>query len=51
MSDLFVLCSGIRQGGVVSPYLFAVYIDSVIMKVAASNVGCHIKWFCINILI
>jgi len=51
MSDFFVLSSSIRQGGVLSPYLFVVYIDSVIMKVAASNVGCHIKWICINILI
>ena len=51
MSHFFVLSSGIRQGGVLSPYLFAVYIDSVIKKVTASNVECHIKWFCINILI
>ena len=51
ISDFLVLSSGIWQGDVLSPYLFAMYIDSVIMKVAASNVGCHIKWICINILI
>ena len=38
-----------RQGGVLSTYLFAVYI-SVFEKVAATRVGCHVKWACASIL-
>jgi len=33
-----------------SPYLFAIYIDSVFEKVAATRVGCHVKWACASIL-
>jgi hypothetical protein len=31
VSFSFRLTSGIRQGGVLSPYLFAVYIDDIIV--------------------
>ena len=30
VSDFFDLRYGVRQGGVLSPYLFAVYIDNVL---------------------
>jgi len=33
-----------------SPYLFAIYIDSVFEKVAATRVGCHVQWACASIL-
>lgn len=33
---------GIRHGGVLSPYLFAVFIDDVIKLVHNSKYGCHI---------
>ena len=36
-SHSFKLLCGVRQGGVLSPYLFAVYIDSVYQKAAATR--------------
>jgi len=42
---------GIRQGGVLSPYLFAVLIDSVVDKIKASGLGCYIKFVCYSILL
>ncbi len=42
---------GIRQGGVLSPYLFAVYMDSVIVNVKESNVGCQINLTKISIIV
>ena len=41
---------GIRQGGVLSPYLFAIYIDSVIDKVQDSCIGCRFGSLFCNIL-
>ena len=44
------MSSGIRQGGVLSPYLFAIYIYSVAEKVRAESLGCHVKMMCLSIL-
>ena len=49
-SNFYQLNCGIRQGGVLSPYLFAVYIDSVIDRVRKSRVGCEINLANIGIL-
>ena len=38
------------QGGVLSPYLFAVYIDSVYQKAAATRAGCYFKGIYFSIL-
>jgi len=51
MSRCFRLFCGIRQGGVLSPYLFAVYIDSIVVKVLKSNIGCYVKWTCMSVLL
>ena len=34
-----------------SPYLFAIYIDSVVKKVIDSKIGCYVKMMCISILL
>lgn len=49
-SHSFKLLCGVRQGGVLSPYLFAVYIDSVYQKAAATRAGCYFKGICFSIL-
>jgi len=51
VSDFFELTCGIRQGGVLSPYLFAVYIDSVVDRVKSYGLGCYIKAMCVSVFL
>ena len=48
-SSFFKLRTGVRQGGVLSPFLFAVFIDSIVNKVKATNVGCYISSMCMSV--
>ena len=41
-SQYIVLKCGVRQGGVLSPYLFALCLDDVVKNIYASGLGCHI---------
>ena len=38
-SDMFELNCGVRQGGVLSPYLFSVYVDDIIEYIVKESVG------------
>jgi hypothetical protein len=42
MSRLFHPSCGVRQGGVLSPVLFAMYVDNIIINLLNSGHGCHI---------
>jgi len=42
-SDKFSVIAGVRQGGVLSPKLFAIYIEDMIAELKGSRLGC-----CIN---
>jgi hypothetical protein len=37
----FDVTTGVKQGGVLSPYLFAVYIDDLIVILRSRQLGCH----------
>ena len=41
MSRSFQILAGVRQGGILSPALFAVFIDSMICKLRAAGIGKH----------
>ena len=41
LSSPFHVSNGVRQGGVLSPVLFSVYLDGLLQKLADSGVGCH----------
>ena len=41
-SDTFHVYSGVRQGGVLSPHLFAIYIDDLIAELRKLKNGCYI---------
>src|SRR6218665_3282926 len=42
LSDMITLNCGVRQGGVLSPVLFAVYVNELIEKLSKSKYGCRI---------
>jgi len=50
-SSWFKLRCGVRQGVVLSPYLFALYVDVIIEKVRQQRIGCCIGSFCVSILL
>jgi len=48
VSRVFQISAGVRQGGVLSPALFAVFMDSMICKLRAAGYGANIfvnQWF------
>ena len=41
LSDVFHVSNGVRQGSVLSPVLFAVYLDGLLAELSGSGVGCY----------
>ena len=50
-SDKFSINNGVKQGGVMSPVLFTLYIDKLISNVIQAGVGCHIGGICSAIFV
>jgi len=42
LSDKFPVLNGVKQGGVLSPLLFTVYIDVLIKRLQESGLGCYV---------
>ena len=47
-SSLFNISNGVRQGGILSPKLFSVYMDDLSNLVICSGVGCFLNNVCFN---
>ena len=47
-SSCFSISNGVRQGGILSPVLFSIYMDDLIVVLLQSGIGCHIDDQCIN---
>ncbi len=41
-SEPFAIENGVKQGGVLSPVLFTVYLDELLTRLSRSRIGCHI---------
>ena len=51
VSSFVNLLCGVRQGGVLSPNLFAVFVDSIVDKIKSRGLGCYVKWTCMSVLL
>ena len=38
-SNYFTICNGVRQGGILSPMLFTLYVNQLTDKLIACNAG------------
>jgi hypothetical protein len=47
-SEHFKVSNGVRQGGVLSPHLFNVYMEELSENLSESSIGCHMKSTCLN---
>ena len=49
MGESIPLLSGVRQGSILAPILFAVYVDELLSSITDSGLGCHVKHIPLNI--
>ena len=50
-SDSFLVSNGVRQGGILSPYLFSLYIDDLTSNLNTIKSACYVGNYCLNHII
>ena len=51
ITHFFNVFAGIRQGGALSPCLFAIYVDDVVKKIYNSDLGCNLSFICTSVFL
>ena len=51
VTHFFKVFAGVRQGGALSHYLFAIYVDDVVKKIYKSGLGCYISFLCTSVFL
>ena len=51
LSDWFVVRAGVRQGGVLSPAFYSIYVDELIEILSKLGIGCHLRNIFLSILL
>ena len=49
-SAAFKVLNGVKQGGIISPIMFCVYIDDLLLSLKSSGVGCYMGNFFVGAL-
>jgi hypothetical protein len=49
-SNSFRVLNGVRQGAILSPVLFCVYFDTLLISLSKADIGCHIGSFFVGAL-
>ena len=42
VSDFFTVQNGVKQGGILSPIIFCIYMDELLIRIRDSGLGCHV---------
>jgi hypothetical protein len=48
LSQMVKISTGVRQGGILSPYFFAILVDDLLIKLNASSLGCRFRGLIFN---
>ena len=51
MSDWFHIEAGVRQGGILSPIFYCIYVDDLVSILCAIGVGCYLIKTFLSILL
>ena len=51
LSDWFNIESGVRQGGVLSPDFYCIYVDELVELLSRMGIGCHLRSVFLSILL
>ena len=51
LGEWFTIMAGVRQGGILSPKFYSLYVDDLVGILAAAGIGCHVKNMFLSILL